>query len=188
MRYTSEHKAESRRRIVEAARQLFRLRGFDAASIDEIMNQAGLTRGAFYAHFDSKDDLVREVLSIEAGLVRQLQAAADVPDPRTTTLQALTAYLDPEQSNDVASGCPLVAHPVDAIRGSEERRQGYTERLHTLVASLQAIAGGDRDRAVHAAVLAVGGALLSSASADSRLSEEIGSICLDQISRTLAHS
>ena len=69
MRYSPEHKEQSREKILEAARQLFRSRGFEGASIDQVMHAAGLTRGAFYAHFTSKDDLVRQVLAIEAGLL-----------------------------------------------------------------------------------------------------------------------
>ena len=186
MRYNSEHKAKSRERIIEAARRLFRKRGFDGASIDQVMHEAGLTRGAFYAHFESKEDLVSEVLGIEAGLVQRLRGAAAAPDPAAASLRALAEYLEPGQRNDVATGCPLVAHPVDSIRGDEARRQGYTDRLRSLTDSLQAVLDDERDDAVLVSVLAVGGALLSSASSDPQLSDEIGRVCLDQIKATLS--
>ena len=181
MRYSVEHKQESRDKIIEAARDLFRRRGFDGASIDQVMNAAGLTRGAFYAHFDSKDDLIREVLSIEAGLVQSLRRAADTENPRQAAVSAFANYLDPVQRDDVASGCPLVAHPVDAIRGGGERRDGYTERLQALVDSVGAIVGDrDGDDAVLASVLVVAGGLLSAASSDANLADRIERVCLSQ--------
>jgi AcrR family transcriptional regulator len=186
MRYNSEHKAKSRERIVEAARQLFRKRGFDGASIDQVMHRAGLTRGAFYAHFESKEQLISEVLGIEAGLVLQLRAAADAPDPAAASLRALSEYLEPEQRSDVATGCPLVAHPVDSIRGDQDRRQRYTDRLRSLTDSLQDVLDDERDDAVLVSVLAVGGALLSSASSDPQFADAIGRVCLDQIKATLS--
>jgi len=57
MPYSSEHKAQTRERIVHAARRLFNRHGFEQVSIDRVMSEAGLTRGAFYHHFDSKDEL-----------------------------------------------------------------------------------------------------------------------------------
>ena len=60
MRYSREHKAGTRRRIVAAAARLFAARGYEATSIDEVMQAAGLTRGAFYRHFASKGALYTE--------------------------------------------------------------------------------------------------------------------------------
>jgi AcrR family transcriptional regulator len=57
MPYTAAHKARTRVRIVESARRLFNRFGFDQVSIDAIMADAGLTRGGFYNHFASKDEL-----------------------------------------------------------------------------------------------------------------------------------
>ena len=63
MPYTAEHKQQTRERIVESARRLFNRRGFDEVSIDQIMSQAGLTRGGFYNHFQTKEELYCEALS-----------------------------------------------------------------------------------------------------------------------------
>jgi len=187
MRYTVEHKEQSRTKILEAARQLFRRHGFEGASIDQVMGAAGLTRGAFYAHFDSKEDLMQQVLAIEAGLVQALHRAADTDDPRTAGFTALADYLDPAQRANVASGCPLVAHPVDAIRGDTIRKDGYTKRLASLIAATGAILGGDTspDDAILIAVLAIGGGLLSAASSDPLLADRIEEVCLDRIRSSL---
>lgn len=186
MRYTAEHKEQSRRRIVESARRLFRSRGFDAVSIDEIMNRADLTRGAFYAHFDSKDDLVRETLAIEAGLVSDLQSAE--PGSTAAVLQTLGSYLDPSQRKSNATGCPLVSHPVDAIRGDMTRKQGYASRFDALVTSIETAMEGDEahDQAVLVSVLTIGGALLSAAVLDDATADSIERVCLDQIRATMS--
>lgn len=62
MPYPKDHKTRSRARIVEAARELFNTHGFDRVSIDMVMRKAGLTRGAFYAHFASKEALFAEAV------------------------------------------------------------------------------------------------------------------------------
>jgi len=62
MPYSADHKPRTRHRIIEAARRLFNLRGFSDVSIDEIMSEAGLTRGGFYKHFARKEDLYQEAV------------------------------------------------------------------------------------------------------------------------------
>jgi TetR/AcrR family transcriptional regulator, transcriptional repressor for nem operon len=182
MRYDSAHKETSRLRILEAARHLFRSRGFEGASIDQVMAEAGLTRGAFYAHFRSKDDLVDQVLGIEAGLVESLRSAGAEDDPRGAAAQVLSNYLDPSERMDVATGCPLIAHPVDAIRGSAARRRGYTDRLEALIESLRSTLGEDSyDEAILVSVLAIGGGLLSAASANEELGDRLETVCLEAI-------
>ena len=63
MPYTAAHKARTRSRIVESARRLFNRHGFEQVTIDQIMAHAGLTRGGFYNHFGSKDNLIVAVAS-----------------------------------------------------------------------------------------------------------------------------
>jgi TetR/AcrR family transcriptional regulator, transcriptional repressor for nem operon len=62
MPYTAQHKHETHNRILRSARRLFNRRGFAEVTIDEIMAEAGLTRGGFYKHFKSKDDLYSEAV------------------------------------------------------------------------------------------------------------------------------
>jgi TetR/AcrR family transcriptional regulator, transcriptional repressor for nem operon len=62
MPYTAEHKARTRARIIEKARVMFNRRGFEQVSIDDIMREAGRTRGGFYNHFASKDELYSEAV------------------------------------------------------------------------------------------------------------------------------
>lgn len=181
MRYDTAHKARSRARILEAARARFRRDGFEGASIDQVMRDAGLTRGAFYAHFASKAALVREVLGIESGLVGSLRATdAD------GVLAVLEAYLAPEARQDVARGCPLVAHPVDVIRSDASAREGYTERVQAFVHALgEARPDLSEDAVLQVVLLAISGGLVSAAMAESGLADRIGEVALGQIRRLL---
>ena len=63
MRYGKDHKQATRQRIVEAAGRRFKKDGIDGAGVAAVMSDAGLTNGAFYAHFTSKEDLVANVLA-----------------------------------------------------------------------------------------------------------------------------
>ena len=186
MRYDAAHKARSRLKILEAARALFRRDGFEGASIDQVMNRAGLTRGAFYAHFGSKRELVHEVMEIEAGLVSALHRAAEAPEPPQAALAALAHYLDPAERQDVAHGCPLVAHPVDAIRGDADLRRDYQGQLSALVTAIEAcVAEGSGDEALVAALLAVGTGLLSAAVEDPEVADRISRVGLQRIGELL---
>lgn len=203
MRYDAAHKAQSRTRILEAARARFRRHGFAGASIDQVMRDAGLTRGAFYAHFESKDALVRAVLSIEAGLVHDIQQATVTADPassrpppkgsrpagvttdspRDAVVAVLARYLDPAEREDVAMGCPLVAHPTDAIRGTSAHRAAYGARVDSLVRALESVAS--REAATEATLLAVGAALLSAAIDDPVEADRIEAVALSRIEALL---
>ena len=79
MPYPPEHKQAIRERIVTCARRLFNQRGFTEVSIDQIMADAGLTRGGFYNHFKAKEDLYAETLAAY-GRERQAQGPADASD------------------------------------------------------------------------------------------------------------
>ena len=63
MPYTNEHKIRTRAKIVESARRLFNRHGFEQVSIERIMSDVGLTRGGFYNHFKSKDQLYAEAVA-----------------------------------------------------------------------------------------------------------------------------
>lgn len=174
-RYTTEHKANTRAHIIETARNEFRINGFDRASIDKLMAAAGLTRGGFYAHFDSKEDLICEVLAIEPGLLTSLGDAVASATPRAEAAQAIKAYLDPAADDLIQ--CPLVAHPIDALRGGSDRAALYSHQVEDLVARFGDIIGPDRSGdAVLAAIVTVGSALLGTATAGNAISEQLQAV------------
>ena len=108
VRVSREQVTENRRTIVEAAGRLFRERGFEAVTVAEVMQEAGLTHGGFYGYFSSKDELIGEALAaalteIRPGLLDNLSTYA-------------SEYLSRSHRDDRACGCPTAALAAESIR------------------------------------------------------------------------
>lgn len=127
MPLSREHKARTRDRIVAAAGRAFRRRGAEAPTVDEVMADAGLTRGGFYAHFDSKQALLAEVLATDHPLIKQLarRPPARAADWLTQTRRVFADYLDPDHLGEVAAGCTFAALAAEAARADEAAREGF---------------------------------------------------------------
>ena len=191
MRYSKEHKAETRNRIIETAAPLFRRFGFDGVSVEKLMNAANLTRGGFYAHFESKEALIETILTRNAGLVRMLgdRSGSSPESLNSDALQILSDYLKPENLDEIIEGCPLATMPVDATRASPRLRSAYGSRFKTLVTELKRGLGKrrkDEDQAIAVAVLAVGGILLARASSSDEEAAKIENACSKTIAGILA--
>src|SRR5580692_8276416 len=127
MPISARRKAAIRSEIFEHAARLFRLRGYAGTNIDDIMLAAGLTRGAFYAHFKSKDDLFAETIRAGGGLLARLRApGAKVP-------AAVAAYLAREDLAANALACTLAALPGDVARAPLAAQLAYANALHALI-------------------------------------------------------
>lgn len=164
-------KARSRQAILEGAGRLFRGRGYEATSIDDLMEAAGLTRGAFYAHFASKEALLVEVLRAEYGLTRMMRArqAADRPALGRQARRLLRDYLDPAHLSEVGPGCTLAALSIDAARAGPAARIAYADLLAKLIAELERslpAGGAAAERAAVTAIVSVGAVTLARACAD----------------------
>ena len=95
-RYDSEHKAQTRARIIETAGRRLKRDGIDGSGVAALMADAGLTNGAFYAHFESKDDLVANVVAEQLAAQRAVLAA--LPEGRAALEQFVREYLSPQSS------------------------------------------------------------------------------------------
>lgn len=127
MRLTSENKRKITELIRAGAAQVFRERGFDAVNLDQLMKQAGLTRGAFYAHYQSKSALLRDVLRHEHPLLRMLEAR-DGTSPKDLHDQmraVFDGYLDPKNLEEVFRGCTLAALTGDATRADTDAKAAF---------------------------------------------------------------
>lgn len=134
-RYPKQHKAETRRRILAAADRVMKAKGMDAASVDAVMRDAGLTVGGFYAHFPSKDALARQALldGMEASVDRLLAALARVPDGAPWVRALVDAYLAQADDPALEHACPLTLFLPDVARGSREFRNAFAERTGALL-------------------------------------------------------
>ena len=126
MPYTPEHKRQTRARIVECARALFNRRGFTEVSIDEIMAAAGLTRGGFYNHFKTKDELYAETLTAFAnGRQEQGCETASRCGPEVAR-QVFNHYVSRQHLENLDRQCPLIALPSDTARACSKRTSSRT--------------------------------------------------------------
>jgi AcrR family transcriptional regulator len=106
-RYGKEHKQATRQRIIEAAGRRLKRDGIDGSGIATLMADAGLTNGAFYAHFESKQDLVAQTVAEQ--LREQRQRFAALPARRAGLEQIVRAYLSVDHRDNPDAGCPSAA-------------------------------------------------------------------------------
>ncbi|WP_158812133.1 TetR/AcrR family transcriptional regulator [Beijerinckia sp. L45] len=171
MKVSREQVAANRRRILDAARRLFRERGIVGVSVAEVMQAAKLTHGAFYGYFGSKDDLLAQAFD-----------DADQSTGTTWDDKARRAYLDRYLSDahrdDPGDGCVFAALSHDAATGAPRLRGVMTSRLERFVAALSFAADGTdaatRRRNAAADVATIVGAVVLARLADEpALSDEI---------------
>ena len=134
-RYSSEHKAQTRTRILAAADRVMKARGVDAASVEAVMREAGLTVGGFYAHFPSKEALARESLlyGLEANVGRMLASLAPITDKAQWVRALIRHYLAQVDDPVLAHACPLTLLLPDVARGERGLRNAFAERTGALL-------------------------------------------------------
>jgi len=139
MPYAPEMKQKSRGNILKEAICLFKERGFEDVSIDEVMGEAGLTRGAFYAHFTSKADLIAQAF----------RAASGVPTPAMASAEELGRFADTYVSamhrDNPGAGCPIAALTPEVAREGPEAREAYTEFLKYFTGVIDSYLGNGKD-------------------------------------------
>lgn len=192
MRVTRAQAAENRNHVIDVASQLFREHGFDGIGLKDLMAAAGLTQGAFYKQFNSKDDLIAQASAkaMEAAALRWAQATAAKPkDP----LGAIAAfYLSDGHRKARMEGCPFVALGADAARQGPDVKavfeDGIRDRIEML-SGLIAKSGGTGKASRRAmAVLAtmVGAVTLARAINDEKMSSQILQAAAESILSTIS--
>lgn len=135
MRYEKGRKDASRRKIMEVASERFRCDGIAATGLAAIMSDAGMTNGAFYPHFHSKADLVRESVAAataaQSDEVRQMIAEGGLQS-------AISGYLSPEHRDNPGQGCTLAALLPELARQPLETRRAYGVNFLAMVRELAA--------------------------------------------------
>jgi TetR/AcrR family transcriptional repressor of nem operon len=176
MRYPATQTAEKHEKILKEAAQLFRERGFDAAGVAEIMKAAGLTHGAFYAHFASKDALEAEAVerAFAQSNDRIYALTTNASDPKRAFLDR---YLSAAHRDDPGSGCVIAALGPEIARESAVRSP-FTQRVKHLIEQMagrfrRKRKGAARCDAIHLLSAAVGALTLARAVDDSRFSDAI---------------
>jgi TetR/AcrR family transcriptional regulator, transcriptional repressor for nem operon len=131
MRYSEDHKQATRRRILEVAGRRFKKDGIDGSGVATLMADAGLTNGAFYGHFSSKEDLVANVLADQ--LRTQRKTFDDQPSDRAGLEAFVRSYLSPGHRDQLASGCPSAALLDEIARRRTDTRDVFTAEVMGVV-------------------------------------------------------
>jgi TetR/AcrR family transcriptional repressor of nem operon len=175
-RYEKGHRDETRRRILDVAARQFRERGTSAAGLAGIMTEAGLTNGAFYVHFESKQDLIREVL--DDALARREQVWRKLEDTDGGLAAMIGDYLSVRHRDNPGGGCPTAAMVAEVAREPAATRSTFTGRVAAIIARIAAKLRGPSAEQREADALAiyalmVGSLQLARAVNDKELSEKI---------------
>ena len=192
MGYSKEHTQKVRQRILDSAGRLFRRHGFHGAAIDEIMADAGLTRGGFYAHFKSKEDLLARVVEGELEFAARLrQAREELPGDSAAAVSRIEHYLAPGNLKRVGAACTLAANASDLGRSSRAARNAFTRSFQGLVDEFREIVAGDAPepdgRALAAVCTCVGALAMARAVTDPNLAEGLLASSRDAVLRELGH-
>ena len=177
VRYGKEHKAETRRRIIETAGRRFKQDGIDGSGVSTLMKDAGLTNGAFYAHFASKDDLVTTAIADQ--LKAQAESVVALAEPGRAGLeQIVRGYLSPQHREMLGDGCPNAALLDEIGRCTETTKQAYTDGVLILIEGIAARMAPEAPASARVMALSLLGLMagtlqLSRAMTDSRLANEL---------------
>ncbi|MET9462089.1 TetR/AcrR family transcriptional regulator [Streptomyces canus] len=177
VRYGKEHKAETRRRIIETAGRRFKQDGIDGSGVSTLMKDAGLTNGAFYAHFASKDDLVTTAIADQ--LKAQAESVVALAEPGRVGLeQIVRGYLSPQHREMLGDGCPNAALLDEIGRCTETTKQAYTDGVLILIEGIAARMAPEAPASARVMALSLLGLMagtlqLSRALTDSRLANEL---------------
>jgi TetR/AcrR family transcriptional repressor of nem operon len=178
MKISKEKAAENRTALVRAASRLFREKGIDGVGVAEISKEAGLTHGALYAHFSSKDELAAAALEFSLGRARSLLQGGDDVSSKPISLDAIfDYYLSERQRDNLGSGCAMAAAASEIARQDATVSARYTDGFTHMVGQIEARLDGDNrhQRALGMMAALIGGVAVarSTVKADQELSDEV---------------
>lgn len=182
MRYSGSHKEETHLKILKIAGRALRAKGPDGVGVAEIMKEAGLTHGGFYAHFKSKEELLIQALEgvFTASKQKFLKAIEGLP-PRHALGAYIDFYVSANQRDNPANGCPITALNSDMPRQSKKFRATFDAGVKRLIGTMHdmieqaGIASGEEAHALASSIFSAmaGAVAVSRAVSDKRLSDEM---------------
>lgn len=190
MRVTA--KEASHERIVDAAARAIRRSGYDGTGVADIMKEAGLTHGAFYAHFASREAMLAEAADRAGAEANALATCVVASVPPEQALQSLIrVYLSKEHLQGIETGCPISALGSEMPRQSPEVRQVATRRIKEMIdlVARQMPDWGQpsaHERALVTVATMVGTLMLARAVNDSALSDALCSATLKSLAPATA--
>lgn len=170
MGHSQAQKVQTHERLVQIAARRIRERGLDALTIDDVMKEAGLTRGGFYKHFPSREALIAQAFEAATS------GGAEPKDGRADFAAIVRAYLSARHRDGPGAGCTLGALASEAGRAQPRLRALLCEQIGRKLDSLEQSLPGDghtREDAIFVLSTLVGGIGLARAASDPLLSDQI---------------
>jgi len=193
MRVSRIQAEENRQTVIDVASRLFREHGFDGIGLKDLMKGAGLTQGAFYKQFASKDDLAAQASrrALESAFSRWSAAAAE--NPKDPLGAVIAFYLSPEHREEKMDGCPIVALGSDAARQGADVKasfeagiKAYLEVLGRMVAETDGKGPKGKRKAMAILSTMVGALTLSRAVNDPDLARAFLDAAVKQVREAVA--
>lgn len=189
--WDKNHKQQTRLKIVASAAELFTRKGFDAVAINDVMALAGLTRGAFYAHFKSKSELYSESILNAAHAAKKNITALIPKDPDITDIAM--HYLSLAHAEGDTHQCPLAFLTTDIQQRDHTVRAVYRQVFESFVADIEKLSTGSnasglpatqfQASALQSAVLMIGGLALTRALDDKALQVQLLQACQQGVAK-----
>jgi TetR/AcrR family transcriptional repressor of nem operon len=179
MKITKEKSEKNRQNLLESAARLFCERGVDGTGVADICKNAGLTHGALYSHFESKDDLAAEALAYELG--KSLPRMKKVGRGKEPTLASyLENYLSADHRDNIAGGCPIAASTSEIARHGSSLSNSFTNGFLQMVDAVESVLNPARKKENHRRALMIVSTMIgavaaarATAKSDADLSNEI---------------
>jgi TetR/AcrR family transcriptional repressor of nem operon len=179
MRYSKEHKFQTHERIVKKASVKLREKGAHGIGVADLMKDAGLTHGGFYAHFDSRDALVIEAFThaMDRSTARWRKLSEETPVEKRLS-KIVNTYLAPVHRDDLGHGCAVPALAAEIARESAKTRRVFSGRMEQMIDMLAEQFHGmprkaARKEAVAALATMMGSLVMARVAGNGELSEEI---------------
>lgn len=189
MPYSAQHKSESRCRILASAYKLFSAKGYDNVSIKEIMADANMTHGGFYAHFENKSMLYNEAILYAAESSVMTRRKPDEIDEEAWIQKLLQGYLHKSHITGDCQ-CPLASLATDVTVREPEVRKAYTNTfkgMNRIIANYtKAYSSCGEDTILAATAMVIGGLAIARALDDRKLSEKLLKNCKAEALRLLS--
>lgn len=179
MRYSKEHKFQTHARIVKKASVKLREKGAHGIGVADLMKDAGLTHGGFYAHFDSRDALVIEAFThaMDRSTAKWRKLSDETPVEKRLS-KIVNSYLAPVHRDDPGQGCAVPALAAEIARESAKTRRVFSGRMEQMIDMLADQFQGvprkaARQQAMAALATMMGSLVMARVAGTSEFSDEI---------------
>jgi AcrR family transcriptional regulator len=143
MRYQADQKAKAREALIKSATKALRKSGFNGIGVDALAASAGVTSGAFYSNFSSKQKLLQQVIDANLGQPFIDADSGTVAERRERLKGYLKMYISGQHCADPENGCVMPTLSADVARSGDAVRDAYRRRMRELVGKIARVIGSE---------------------------------------------